>query len=121
MELTAQLKSVLVTHGVTKRSAQYVVLLFVDALYDLVTEDRGIGGIEDVFAHMMSEDDFDEIRETCSDTENLVRRSVVRTWIKFGAKTRRAYLTEEGRAVARALAPHMGWPASAMGAEGGGR
>lgn len=112
MQLNEHAKVVLSAHGVAKRSAQMVILSFVDPLYDLVTEDREIFGVEEVLCESMDEDDFDEIREECSDTENMVGRSVVRSWIAYSAKERRAKLTDAGRDVARALVPLMNWPAT---------
>ena len=100
MELNEQNKAILVKHGVTKRSAQLVVLDFVDMLYDLTTEDREIASLTDVFEHKMHEDDFDEIREECSSSETPVSRKSVSEWIRFDKTTRYACLTEAGRELA---------------------
>lgn len=71
MELTTQIKSALAAAGITKRTAQMVFLAFVDQLYDLVTEDHERDGssVDSILAATMSADDFDEIREECSEED----------------------------------------------------
>lgn len=113
MQMTPEIKAALAAQGMKGRTTPLVFATFIDTLYDLVTEDfeRDSGSIDAIFAATMSDDDYDEIREECSETEDLVGHGRMRAWIAYDTKARTAKLTEAGRLAALAIAPLMGWPA----------
>lgn len=100
-------RETLAKHGITHRDAVAVFEQFVEALQETYEgEDESNAA---VLASTMGEDDFDDIRESCSDTEDrMIGRGRVRQWISWDTKARRARLTEAGVAAALDLLRAMG-------------
>lgn len=100
-------RDVLAKHGITHRDAIAVFEQFVDVLQDNYDGDDESNAA--VLASTMGEDDFDDIRESCSDREDsMVGRGRVRKWISWDTKTRRAKLTDAGVTAALDLLSAMG-------------